>query len=342
MKRLIYLSLMALIITSCDEEKNPVKKPSTSKVKVITENVILQSKEKALKYSGSVEAWKTIPIQFQTPGKIQEIFVEEGQQVKKYQLLATIDNSDAKNSYAISKAKKEQAEDAYARLKKVYNQGSLPEIKWVEVLTNLSQAKSMAAISKSNLEKCRLLSPIDGYIGRRNIEPGMSALHSTTPFEIVEINKVFIKISVPENEIGIIKHGQNANILVRALGNQEFAGEVENIGIVANQFSRTYEVKLLVENNDILLKPGMVCDVNLNVGPQKEALVVSAKSLSVNDKGETFVYLINNHKDVVIQKQVSIGKYINNYVEILDGLAEGDIIIKEGKEKLNGKYKLSF
>lgn len=342
MKRIIYLSLLALIITSCNEEIKPVKKPSTTKVKVITENVKLQSNEKELKYSGSVEAWKTIPIHFQIPGIIEEIFVEEGQQVKQDQLLAIIDDSDAKNSYAISKAKREQAEDAHSRLKKVYEQGSLPEIKWVEILTQLSQANSLAEISKSNLEKCRLLSPIDGYIGRRNIEPGMSSIHTATPFEIVEIDKVFIKISVPENEIGIIKHGQNANILVRALGNQEFVGTVENIGIVANKFSRTYEVKLLVENNDIQLKPGMVCDVNLNVGPQKEALVVSAKSISVNEKGETFVYLINKRKDDVIQKQVSIGKYINNYVEILDGLAEGDIIVKEGKEKLSGEYKLSF
>ena len=63
----------------------------------------------------------------------------------------------------------------------------------------------MAQISKSNLEKCDLLSPVNGYVGKRNIESGMSAIQVNSPFEIVEINNVFIKISVPENEIGTIK-----------------------------------------------------------------------------------------------------------------------------------------
>lgn len=341
MKQITYLSLMIVLLASCQgkNENTEAKKPSV-KLKVKTENVKLVSNELELKYSGSIEAWKTIPISFQTSGTVQRIFVEEGQAVKKNQLLASLDKADANSSYAIALAKKEQAEDACNRLKPVYEQGSLPEIKWVKLQTNLTQARSMAQISKSNLNKCDLLSPVNGFVGKRNIEPGMSAIQVSAPFEIIEINKVFIKVSVPENEIGSIKKGQKANTTVSALNNSEFVGYVDNIGIVANKFSRTYDVKILVNNTGLKLKPGMVCDVRLHAGKEQGQLVVSAKSLDVDEKGEAFVYVIENNSTEVTKKPVSVGKYYNNLVEIKSGLNEGDLVIKEGKEKLIGNYKI--
>ena len=66
--------------------------------------------------------------------------------------------------------------------------------------------------------------------------------------------------------------------------------------------------------------------------------MVSAKSLTVDEKGETYVYVLNDNKKDIIKKKVSIGKYRNNSVEIIEGLSEGDLVIKEGKEKLVGDY----
>lgn len=341
MKKIIYLSVIAFLLTSCGNDiEESVKNTSSENVKVKTENVKFISNKLKLNYSGSIEAWKTIPISFQTTGTVKNIFIEEGQAVRKNQLLASLDKSDANSSYKIALAKKEQANDAYKRLKKVYEQGSLAEVKWVEVLTKKQQATSMAEISKSNLDKCDLLSPVNGYVGKRKLETGMSAIQLGSPFEIVEINKVFIKISVPENEISSIKTGQKANILVSALNNQEFEGYVDKIGIVANKFSRTYDVKILVNNPKFKLKPGMVCGVNLNAGNEESALVVSAKSLSVDEKGETYVYKMNKNKNEAIKTKVTIGKYRNNNVEIKNGLTEGDLVVKEGKEKLVGNFNI--
>lgn len=339
MKQITYLSLMIVLLASC-QNKDEKPKATAQAVKVKTESVKLLSNDLEFSYSGSIEAWKTIPISFQTNGTVQQIFVQEGQAVKQNQLLASLNKSDANSSYAIALAKKEQAEDAYNRLKPVYEQGSLPEIKWVDLQTKLTQASSMAQISKSNLDKCDLRSPVNGFVGKRDIEVGMSAIQVTSAFEIVKINKVYIKVSVPENEIGSIKLGQKANMTVSALQNSQFVGSVDNIGVVANKFSHTYEVKILVNNPNLQLKPGMVCNVYIHAGKEQEQLVVSAKSLDVDEKGEAFVYLLNNDSQDVIKKQVSIGKYHNNLVEIKSGLSEGDLVIKEGKQKLIGNYKI--
>ena len=84
----------------------------------------------------------------------------------------------------------------------------------------------------------------------------------------------------------------------------------------------------------------MVCDLSLNAGREKESLVVSAKSLTVDEKGETYVYVLNDNKNDIIKKKVLIGKYRNNNVEIKEGLSEGDLVIKEGKEKLVGDFDI--
>ncbi|MCF6239724.1 MAG: efflux RND transporter periplasmic adaptor subunit [Bacteroidales bacterium] len=335
MKKTVYYLMSALLLVSCSKNsKNYESSLKPEQLKLETQKVKTAANKLVLKYSGTIEAWKSIPVSFQTNGTVAQIYADEGQYVKKNQLLASLDKSDAQNSYQIAKAKEEQAQDAYKRLKTVHDQGSLPEIKWVEILTNLKQAQSMAQISKSNLQKCELRAPVSGYIGKRNVEIGMSALRANVPFELVEIQKVYIKIPVPENEIGILKKDMNAQITVSALNNKEFTGTIKQIGIVANTFSRTYDVKILVNNPDLLLKPGMVCDVKIDAGKQKQKILIATKSVSVDDKGKTFVYLIKDN-NTIVKQPVKTGAYANNKVEILEGLKQGDLIVVSGQQKIN-------
>jgi len=333
MKKVIYGLLSMFFLHACSQNQETENSKKTEKVKLETEKVEFVANKLILEYSGTIEAWKTIPVSFQTNGTVANVYAVEGQWVKKGQLLASLDKSDAQNSYQIAKAKEEQAQDAYNRLKSVHEQGSLPEIKWVEILTNLKQAQSMSEISKSNLQKCDLKAPVSGYVGKRNVEVGMSALRANIPFEIVEINKVYVKIPVPENEIGKLKKGMKAHVTVSALNDKQFTGTIESIGIVANTFSRTYDVKILLNNPDLLLKPGMVCDVKIDAGMQQQKILVSTKSVNVDDKGKTFVYVVNKSNKPQ-KKEVRIGAYMNNKVEILEGLSQGDLIVKAGSQKI--------
>ncbi len=332
MKKITYYLAAMILLASCNQEQKNTEKNQVEEIKVETEQVRALPVNMELKYSGTVEAWKTIPVNFQINGTVSQVFADEGMYVAKNELLASLDKSDANNSYQIAKAKEEQAQDAYNRLKSVHEQGSLPEIKWVEILTNLKQAQSMSQISKSNLQKCDLRAPVNGYVGKRDIEVGMSALRATAPFEIVEIDKVYIKIPVPENEIGLLKKGMKAHISVGALNNRQFTGTIKNIGIVANTFSRTYDVKIQVNNPELLLKPGMVCDVKINTGKQKQKILVSSKSLSVDSEGKTFVYVLKNKN--IAKKIVKTGTYQNNKVEILEGLSQDDLVVTNGMQKI--------
>jgi membrane fusion protein, multidrug efflux system len=342
MKKLFIIPAGIAILAACSHSPSgEIRKDETFRVR--TAKVISVKDDFSLGYSGTVEASQVIPLSFRTIGTVQQIYVEVGDVVRRGQLLATLDPADLQNIYDAALAKYKQAEDAYERLKQVHDQGSLPEIKWVEMQTNLEQARSTMEVSKSNLDKCQLVSPVDAIVGRRNIEPGQSSVSLTSaPIELVKIETVFVKISVPENEINKFSNGLKASIAVSALGGQTFEGTVTNISPVAELMSRTYTVKISVNNPGHLLKPGMVCDVSLAFGTDATILVVPYEAVSKDNAGNTYVFLVSPDNKTVRKQLITVGQYHNDGVQVLQGLTEGQTIVSEGIEKLSDNSSISL
>lgn len=312
-------------------------------VKVVTAKVSPTESSYCLRYSGTLEASKTIPLTFQTTGTVEKIYVEVGDEVKKGQLLASLDKSDMQNIYNVTLAQYEQARDAYNRLKSVHDQGSLTEIKWAEMESNMQQAKSSLELAKSNLDKCNMRAPVDGIVGRRNIEPGQSSIGtSLSPIELVQIETINVKVSVPENEISKIKKEQKALFSVSALNGKQFEGTVTNISPVADMMSRTYTIKIYVKNSKHELRPGMVCDVTLCLERDAISLLVPYKAVSKDSEGKTYVYIVSSDGGRVKKQEITIGNYQESGIEVLSGLTVGETIVSEGCEKLSDKSLISL
>jgi len=335
MKKMASLVLVVSLLAGCNTKQPQEKLQTEKRIGVTVSEVKSERVTVKLRYSGTVEPSMTIPINFQTIGTVENVLVDVGDAVQKGQLLATLDNKDMRNLYEITKSKYQQAKDAYDRLKTVHDQGSLTEVKWVEMETNMEQAESSLELSKNNLEKCSLRAPVVGIIGRRNIEPGMSALGIPAPLELVQIASVFVKISVPENEIGKLKKGLTANIMVSALNNTQFNGVISNVSVVADAFARTYEVKIIVNNPNLNLKPGMVCDVTMNLTTEKELMLVPYQSVSKDNDGKTYVFIVDVDRKKVKMQIIETGNYNGSNLEVLSGLSNGQLIVREGKEKLS-------
>jgi RND family efflux transporter MFP subunit len=342
MKKVIYLAMIIALMGGCGKTKTTISEESKT-VKVNTAKVSQTESSYSLRYSGTIEASKTIPLTFQTTGTVEKIYVEVGDIVKKGQLLASIDNSDMLNIYNVTQSKYGQAKDAYDRLKSVHDQGSLPDIKWIEMETYMEQAKSSLQLAKNNLEKCNMHAPVAGIVGRRNIEPGQSAIGSSlSPIELVQIETVYVKISVPENEISKICKGQNAGFSVSALDGKQFNGIVTNVSPVADIISRTYTVKISVKNSNYELKPGMVCDVMLNLKRETVSLVVPYKSVSKDGDGKSFVFVVSTDGKSVKKQIVVTGNYCESGIEVLSGLIPGEVVVSEGCEKLMDNSLISL
>jgi membrane fusion protein, multidrug efflux system len=342
MKKVICSAMIIALMAGCGKTK-PTLSNEEKTIKVITAKVSQAESSYSLRYSGTIEASQTIPLTFQTTGTIDKIYVEVGDVVKKGQLLATIDNSDMLNIYNVTLAKYQQARDAYDRLKSVHDQGSLTEIKWVEMETNMEQAKSSLELSKSNLEKCNMRAPVSGIVGRRNIEPGQSAIGaSLSPIELVQIETVLVKVSIPENEISKIVKGQKATFNVSALDGKQFEGVVTNVSPVSDVISRTYAVKISVKNLNYELKPGMVCDVTINLIRGTVSLVVPYKAVSKDSDGKSFVFILSPDGTRATKKIIVVGNYSGSGIEVLSGLDLGEVVVSEGSDKLTDNCLISL
>jgi len=253
-----------------------------------------------LAYCGTIEESETIPLCFSVLGIVSKVLVSEGEKVKTGQLLATLDNANYKNMYDMAAAKEKQAEDAYSRLRRMYKNGSLPEIKMIEVETGLQEARSAAAIAMKNLKSCDLYATADGLIGRRAIEPGTGITSSLASLTIVKIDKLYTRVPVPENEIALIEKGQKAFISIPALdfaadGNKR-AGVVEVIGVIADPLAHTYRVKIIISNDDGKIRPGMVARVTISQsaksrGASSKLLLVPNNAVLVDETGENFIFV---------------------------------------------------
>ncbi|HAH22682.1 MAG TPA: efflux RND transporter periplasmic adaptor subunit [Prolixibacteraceae bacterium] len=332
-KNLILLAFV-IAMAGCQTKPETEKKVNAS-IHVKAKTVTMKDGLSDLRYSGTVEASQTIPLTFQSTGTVEQVLVQEGDVVRKGQLLAVVNKADNQSIYNSSLATYQKAKDGYDRLKQVYDKGSLTEVKWVEMETNMKQAESQLQIAKNNLDKCNLYAPASGVVGSRNIEPGQSALSTLAPIELVKIETVLVKIAVPENEIGKIKKGLKAGFVISALGDKKFEGVITHVGVVADRFSRTYEVKIEVNNKDMEMKPGMVCDVNLALDEGSHLLVVPYQAVSVDMKGNPYVWIVNSDKRTVKKMEVKLGSVAQNGIEVLSGLVSNDLVVVEGKEKLS-------
>jgi len=341
MKQNLFLFAILIAMASCQQKQEVVKKERAS-IRVKARPVQTVNGMSNLRYSGTVEAEQTIPLTFQSSGTVEQVLIQEGDAVRKGQLLAVVNKADNQSIYHSSLAMYEQAKDGYDRLKQVYDKGSLSEVKWVEMETNLKQAESQLHIAKNNLDKCNLYAPTSGIVGKRNIEPGQSSISSFSPIELVKIEKVSVKISVPENEIGKIKKGTTATFTISALENKSFEGTITNIGVVADQFSRTYEVKMTVNNTNLEMKPGMVCDVNMNSSSEKQLVVVPYNAISKDTEGNSFVYIVSPDSKSVKKQIIKVGNYQTSGLEVLSGLTANQTIVVEGKEKLEDNSTITL
>ncbi len=341
MKKYIAIMSFALILSAC--EKKEILNTSESidgaeKVKV--GSVELTKDVSEFNYTGTIEAFKVTPVSFSSVGIVEDVYSEEGDYISKGKVMARLEKITAQNAYNASKAKLKQAQDAYDRLKKVYDAGSLPEIKWVEMESTLEQAKSMEAISANNLSKTELKAPVSGYIGARRIEPGMNSIGLGAAFEIMDISKVYITIGCPENEISKIKKGQKAAVSVSALHNAKYEGIVDNIGISASPMSRTYKVKILVHNKGNDLKPGMVCDVDLFTDEGEQQLTIPVASVMVDKDDTKYVYVANG--ETAKKQVIEVGNYVNERIVVKSGLKEGMKVITDGKNSVKDNEKIAY
>ena len=320
----------ALLLCGCREIR---KKKQPVQVPVRVEEVACGTMEAAHSYVGTITADKAVTLSFETGGALQRVCVRAGQKVAKGTLLAELDNRTALNAYQAAKVTLERAEDGYRRAESVYRQGSLPEVKWVEIQTQLNQAKSMAEICKKNLENCNMYAPQSGTIGNIQAEAGMNIMPFQPVMQLLDMSRISVSVSIPEKEIASLRIGQSARVSVQAL-EAVFEAKVTEIGVVADPLSHAYPVSLQVARPDAKLLPGMVCRVEMaDADTGVTSIEIPAKTVQISNDGREFVWLCIDGK--AHKAFITTGGFTANGVRVTEGLKPGDRIITDGSQKIS-------
>jgi len=331
---------VVILISGCGEEKSTGNKISDSKKSIKVKTIIVEEPTQniILGYSGIIVPTLAIPLSFQLPGSLNKIYVDEGDHVRKGQTLAELDKTSFQNIFLAAQAMQNQAKDAYDRLKTVHDKGSLPEIQWEEIKSKLEQANSSAQIAKQNLDNCSIIASTQGIIGSRNAEVGSTIIPGNPIFKLVIIDEVFVRVSVPENEINRIKKGQIVRIQIPAIGNDSYSGQVEKIGVMANPISKTYEIKIRVKNTNLKIKSGMVSNVEIIIQDPNSKITIPYQAVIKNGDDHNYVFKVNSKTNTVEKKIVEVGELSNNMIQIISGVSVGDILVVEGQHKLADNY----
>ncbi|MDR0834936.1 MAG: efflux RND transporter periplasmic adaptor subunit [Candidatus Symbiothrix sp.] len=328
MQKLGYI-IFAMLLTGCHGHK---QETDTKVIPVKVQTVSLSTDTGNREYIGTIEEESSSSLSFQVPGYVERVLVTEGQKVNKGQLLAVLSKGSLESAYLAAQASLKQAEDAYKRLSLLHDNNSLPEIKYVEVQTSLEQARSLEQIAKKNLDDCNLYAPFSGIIAKRSIDEGTNVLPGTPAFKVVKINAVKAKIAVPENEIAALKVGQQAQVMVTAAGNATHEGRIDEKGILASPLSHTYEVRILLNNSQGELMPGMACKVWINNGEKQEGIVIPLHAVQIAPNETRYVWLVDtDHK--ATRRNVVIGGFSKEGVIVAQGLTPGDRVIVEGYQR---------
>ena len=345
MNRSVLVLLAVLVLGSCNERKESgVKAPTRVRTEVASASV----SENGQTYVGIVEEREATAVSFTSMGVVKRVLVNEGQAVRRGQLIAEIDDTQARNLLSGAEAQMAQANDALGRFKMLHDNGSLPEVQWVEIQSKVAQAQSQLEVAKKNLADCRITAPVSGIVGRKAVRAGETALPSQAVVTILDISSVKVKVAIPEAEVSAIHALTPSLIKVDAVGDT-FAGGLIEKGVMADPLTHTYDIRISIANADCKLLPGMVASVQLGTSPDSVptgspyggSVQIPVTAVQKHADGSLFVWTVSPDS-TAHRTAVNIGETQGNRIAVTSGVADGQRIVTDGYQKLSEGTKVIF
>ena len=294
-------------------------------------------------YVGIVEEREATAVSFTGMGVVRRMLVSEGQTVNRGQLIAEMDDTQAHNLLSGAEAQMAQANDALERYRMLHDNGSLPEVQWVEIQSKVAQAQAQLEVARKNLADCRLTAPVSGIIGHKFVGVGETALPSQAVVDILDISTVKVKVAVPEAEVSGITANTRTSIKIDAINGNFEGGPIEK-GVTADAMTHTYDVRIIVQNGEHLLLPGMVASVSFGSEEgtgNSETLMIPVTAVQRQANGSLFVWTATDD-NTAHRQAVQAGATQGNRIIITQGLQTGQRIVTEGYQKLSEGTKVVY
>lgn len=296
-----------------------------------------------IEVQGNVGTDQNLVLNGEFSGVLTEVYVKEGQQVSKGQLLAKIEDGGLSNQVAQQQTQLELARTTFERQERLWNQNIGSEIQYLQSKTSFESAENATKQLQSQLSKTEIRAPFSGVIDAVISDPGQLIVPGQTPvLRIVNLSDMYVKASVPENYLRSIRKGSPVIVYLASI-QKEFEGTVRQVSNYINPGNRSFEVEIAIPNDEGMVKPNLIATVKINDYEVHDALVIPANILQENSVGEQFVYLYQSVSDSIGEAKrtlIETGLSYKNNIEIVKGISSGDTVIIEGAKNLREGQKV--
>jgi len=337
------LGLIAYILTNNKKEneaKTAIVAEKNASVSVKIDTVKTENISLDFVSNGNFEPTQELKFSAEKSAKVVSVLAKEGDYVKAGQTLAIV-RSDVINVNAqTAQSSYENAAADYNRYENAFKTGGVTKQQLDQAKLAMVNAKAQLTQANINVGDTRIKAPISGFINKKYIEPGsiLSGTPATEMFDIVNVSKLKLKVTVNESQVASLKVGNTIKVGASVYPDKTFSGKITFIASKADE-SLNFPVEIEIANNASNdLKAGMYGTAEFASNQQKQSLMVVPRNAFVGSVSSNEIFVIENGAAKL--KKVTAGRILGEKVEILNGLSNGEIVIVTGQINLQDGSKV--
>ena len=336
MKKIFVYSLLIVtsaLFYSCGGDGGAeTKNEENRKIQYVKVKEIVASPfNEKLKVVGIVRPYASAKVSSEEGGLIISLTKDKGSYVRKGEIIAKIKKDVEYAALEQSEAQLELARINYEKQKQLYEENATTEIQYITAKLQYEAALKSTDVLKTRLKTGFIRSPINGVVNERYMNMGEMTSPGSPILNIIDVSRVKISAGIPERYMTAVKNGQTVRITSNLLNGIEFEGRISYISPSISTSNRTFEIEVVINNRDKLLKPEMSVDVSVINFSVTDAVVIPQDYI-IDTGTDKFVFVYENGR--AVKRNVSIGGRDGNNVMVSSGLNEGDKLIYEGFQQL--------
>jgi membrane fusion protein (multidrug efflux system) len=301
--------------------------------------------EHYVELQGNVSTKQNIVIYPEYAGTLLTVYVKEGQNVTKGQVLAKIDDGGLSQQLAQLKIQTALAKTTFERQERLWNQKIGSEIQYLQSKATYEAQQQAVNQFQQQIGKTVVRAPFSGTIDDVITDQGSVVAPGQSPlFRIVNLNDMYIETEVPETYISNVSIGKEVLVDFPVLG-KTMNAKVRQTGDFINPANRTFKVEVAIPNTDGNIKPNLTAKLKINDYTNAKAILIPQSIISENAEGQQYVYtIIDKNEGVAKAKRVIIktGKTQGDFIEVLSGLENGNEIIQEGARSVKDNQEVKI
>jgi len=338
--------ILAIIIAVLFMNKRKMAATTAGGIKdvyyVSVDKVEKKNLSEILSLVGNITANNDVNIISEAAGKITGVFTKVGDYKQAGSVLFQVDDELKKAAFMSAEANYEKAKKDYERFKTLYQQKSVSDSQLDQAKLGAAIAEAQYIVAKRQLEDTQIKTPISGYVSARYVDLGsmvQGAPQATLVANIVDIGRLKVKLNLAERDAFLIKTGDQVKVTVDVYPGITFNGRIESVSSKGDD-AHTYPVEISINNEKVHpLKAGMFARVEFTSIKNRETIVIPREAL-VGSVKEPQIFVVEN--GIAKLRNLTVGSQSGIYVQVLQGLMEGETIVVNGQNNLVDNLKVEI